>query len=115
MQQTPEPLAKFHAKVDKSGRIIIPKYIRDTYGIKPNDFVVLIIRKVSIDKKNRKVYVHSQFKFSGKVNERGVVVIPKQYRSRFTIEPGELVEVLLMDYHEPEETTPPTTYTYVFL
>ncbi|AEC51597.1 putative protein Predicted transcription regulator, SpoVT/AbrB family [Pyrococcus sp. NA2] len=114
MQEAIEPLAKFHAKVDKSGRVIIPKYIRDIYEINQGDFVVMIVRKVRIDKKDRKVYVLRQVKFSAKVNERGVVVVPKQLREHLDIKPGDLLEVLLMDHYKSNEHAHTTTYTYIF-
>jgi len=113
-QQVLEPLAKFHARVDVNGRILIPKYIRDTYGINPGDFVFLLVRIIQIDKESRKVYVLNQFKFSAKINARGLVVIPKHFRDQYDLKPETLVEVLLLDHHKPNEPNIYTTYTYVF-
>ncbi|HHI00542.1 MAG TPA: AbrB family transcriptional regulator, partial [Thermococcus litoralis] len=43
MKESKEPLAKFQAKVNKDGRITIPRPILETFGLKQNDYVKVLI------------------------------------------------------------------------
>ena len=110
----PEPLAKFHARIDPRGRIVLPKTVRDIFEIEAGDFVTLLVRKIKLNKDAKEIHVYASFKFSGRVNDKGAVVIPKHLRDKYMIKHGELVEILLLDHGKPEDNRVHTTYTYIF-
>jgi len=93
MTEIAEPLAKFQSRLRPQGRVMIPVYIREYFGIKDGDFVVVIIR---IPDESRNI-VGRVFAIT-KVYDRGVITIPKKIRDKFNLQPGSFVEILLIDY-----------------
>jgi len=56
-KQVIEPLAKFHARVDSTGRIIIPRHIRSIFNIKAGNLVKVDIRHVSVDLTKKEIHI----------------------------------------------------------
>lgn len=88
-----EPLAKFQSRVRPQGRVMVPIYIREYFGLQDGDFVIVIIR---IPDQNRKI-IGRVFAVA-KLYDRGVFTIPKPVRDRFGLKVGDFVEILLVDY-----------------
>lgn len=98
-----EPLAKFHAKLDKEGRVTIPKAIREALGLKKNDYVEVIIRKINIDYKNQKIYVIMQAYLITRMGTKGILFLPKDLQREMDLQTKEVVEILLVGFHKFEE------------
>nr|ADF80244.1 t26-20p [Thermococcus sp. 26/2] len=88
-----EPLAKFQSKLRPQGKVMIPIYIREYYGIQDGDFVVVIIRVPDESKR-----VRGRIFAVAKVYDRGVFTIPKKVRDKYGLKVGDFVEILLIDY-----------------
>ena len=88
-----EPLAKFQSKLRPQGKVMIPIYIREYFGIRDGDFVVVIIRIPDESKR-----VRGRIFAVAKVYDRGVFTIPKKIRDRYNLRVGDFVEILLVDY-----------------
>jgi AbrB family looped-hinge helix DNA binding protein len=108
-----EPLAKFHARLDVEGRIVVPKYVRDALGISPQDYLQISIRKVLIDSENKIIYILDEVQFVEQLQRRGSVRIPHKIRKSLELEPEDLVEVLIWDFYKPDEPKPHTHFKYV--
>ena len=113
MKEAKEPLAKFHARLDYEGRIVIPKYIRDALDIVPNDYIQLTIRKVIIDSENKIIYLLDEVQFVGQLQRRGSVRIPIKLRKQLELSAEDLVEVLIWDFYKPDGPKPHTHFRYV--
>ncbi|AEC52238.1 hypothetical protein PNA2_1323 [Pyrococcus sp. NA2] len=96
-EETPEPLAKFHAQVYRNGRIAIPKNERDYFGIDQHDIVELIVRKIV----NNKIVGRGWF--LAQLTVRGVLTIPLGLRKELEIRDGDFVEVLLLGFIRIED------------
>ena len=88
-----EPLAKFQSRVRPQGRVMVPIYIREYFGLQDGDFVVVIIR---IPNQNREII--GRIFAVAKLYDRGVFTIPKKVRDQFDLKVGDFVEILLVDY-----------------
>ncbi|MCD6373381.1 MAG: AbrB/MazE/SpoVT family DNA-binding domain-containing protein [Thermococcus sp.] len=115
MKESREPLAKFHARVDKDGRLVIPRYIRDTLKIERGDYIKLIVRKIKIDFNDKTIFVETQKQIISKVGRKGTAYIPNEVRRSLNIEPDELVEVILLDIFKSEVPDNESNFKYVFL
>ncbi|MBO8175424.1 MAG: AbrB family transcriptional regulator [Thermococcus sp.] len=92
-QQVVEPLAKFQSRVRPQGRVMIPIYIREYFGIQDGDFVVVIIRIPDAQRR-----IKGRVFAVAKVYDRGVFTIPKKIREQFDLKSGDFVEILLVGY-----------------
>jgi len=101
MKETKEPLAKFQAKVNKDGRITIPRPILETFGLKQNDYVKVLIRKIEISDKT--IAVTAQAVLAVKIGRNGAITLPKKLMREFEIKENEPVEVVILDYYKFEE------------
>ena len=94
-----EPLAKFHAKVLSKNRITFPKETRDFYRISEMDYVVVILRIREAPEtipKGRVLLVL-------RVSTNGLVSIPKELVSKFNIQKGDILEIILVKVvHSPQ-------------
>ena len=84
-----EPLAKFHAKVTRSGQFTFPLWTRLYLELDVGDYVELIIRTKHADKILRGM-------FAAKLVDKGNITIPKGLRDKMNIEKDTIVEVLLI-------------------
>jgi len=97
-EQIAEPLAKFHARVDSTGRIIIPRHIRSIFNIKAGNFVKVDIRHVSVDLTKKEIHIIKvAHNLTMRVGRAGALTIPKDLREKLLLTPGDLVEVILYD------------------
>ena len=103
MKEAKEPLAKFHARLDKEGRVAIPKAIREALNINKNDYVEIIVRKIQIDSKNSTIKVLKQGYLITRVGARGLVFLPADLKRDFDLEEKDIVEILLLGYHKFDE------------
>jgi len=101
MKETKEPLAKFQAKVNKDGRITIPRPILETFGLKQNDYVKVLIRKIEISDKT--ITVTAQAVLAVKIGKYGAITLPKKLMREFELKENEPVEVIILDYYKFEE------------
>ena len=101
MKESREPLAKFQAKVNKDGRITIPRPILETFGLKQNDYVKVLIRKIEISDKT--IAVTAQAVLAVKIGRNGAITLPKKLMREFDIKDNEPVEVVILDYYKFEE------------
>ena len=115
MKETKEPLAKFQARLDKDGRLVIPRYIRDTLNILQGDYVKVIVRKIQIDFSERVVYVSGQRQVISKVGRKGAVYVPLDVRKQLNIEPDELIEIVLVDFYKSTVSDTNSQFRYIFL
>lgn len=115
MKESKEPLAKFHARLDKDGRLVIPRYIRDTLKIERGDYVKLIVRKIKIDFQDKTIFVKSQKQIISKIGRKGTAYIPNEIRRDLNIEPNELVEIVLLDIFKSEVPDKESNFKYIFL
>ncbi|MFA4647530.1 hypothetical protein P8X24_09820 [Pyrococcus kukulkanii] len=114
-KETREPLAKFQARIDRDGRLIIPRYIRDALNIEQGDYVKIILRKINVNLEERTIYVLNQAQVISKVGRKGAVHIPNDLRGDLNIQPDELVEVILLDFYKRKVPDENTQFKYVFL
>jgi len=115
VKESKEPLAKFHARLDKDGRLVIPRYIRDTLKIERGDYVKLIVRKIKIDFQGKTIFVETQKQVISKIGRKGTAYIPNEVRRDLNIEPDELIEVVLLDIFKSEVPDKESNFKYVFL
>ena len=101
MKESREPLAKFQAKVNKDGRITIPRPILETFGLKQNDYVKVLIRKIEISDKT--ITVTAQAVLAVKIGKYGAITLPKKLMREFELKENEPVEVVILDYYKFEE------------
>ena len=101
MKETKEPLAKFQAKVNKDGRITIPRPILETFGLKQNDYVKVLIRKIEISDKT--LTVIAQAVLAVKIGKYGAITLPKRLMRELELKENEPVEVMILDYYKFEE------------
>lgn len=103
MKETKEPLAKFHARLDKEGRVAIPKTIREALNINKNDYVEVIVRKIEIDPETATIKVLKQGYLITRVGTRGLIFLPADLKKEFELHEKDIVEVLLLGYHKFDE------------
>ena len=122
MKEAKEPLAKFQAKVNKDGRVSIPKQIKDVLGFESDDYLKVIIRKINAAKEEGIIYVHGQAFVVLRVGIRGYIVIPQKIRRDLGLKPNESVEIVILDYYpsttdpqELEKLSSSTRFRYLFL
>ena len=122
MKETKEPLAKFQAKVNKDGRVSIPKQIKDVLGFESDDYLKVIIRKINAAKEEGIIYVYGQAFVVLRVGIRGYIVIPQKIRRDLGLKPNESVEIVILDYYssttdpqELEKLSSSTRFRYLFL
>lgn len=101
MKETKEPLAKFQAKVNKDGRVTIPRPILDTLKLKQNDYVKVLVRKIEMQDKVIKVL--SQALLTVKIGRNGAIALPKSLIREFELRENEPIEILILDYYKLEE------------
>ena len=101
MKEAKEPLAKFQAKVNKDGRITIPRPILETFRLKQNDYVKVLIRKIEISDKT--ITVTAQAVLAVKIGRNGAIALPKKLMREFELKENEPVEVIILDYYKFEE------------
>ena len=98
MTEIAEPLAKFHARLDVSGRVTIPRHIRSVFRIHQNDYIKATIRRVNVDLGLKVIYVLGEEKdIIMRVGRAGMITIPQEVKEKLQLEPGDLVEVLLLN------------------
>ena len=102
MREWQEPLIKFHARLDPKGRILIPKSDRETLGIRGNDYVEAIVRKITIDERSKIITILKSAYIIAKVGVRGYIVIPTNARVELGLSQGDIVEVLILAVHKFE-------------
>jgi AbrB family looped-hinge helix DNA binding protein len=122
MKETKEPLAKFQARVNKDGRVSIPKQIKDVLGFEADDYLKVIIRKINAAKEEGIIYVYGQAFLVLRVGIRGYIVIPQKIRRDLGLKPNESVEIVILDYYpsttdpqELEKLSTSTRFRYLFL
>ncbi|ALM74858.1 AbrB/MazE/SpoVT family DNA-binding domain-containing protein [Thermococcus barophilus] len=96
-QQIIEPLAKFHAEVDKYGRFTLPKATRKRYNIDQSDFVELIVRIIKENEILNRVHVLVR------VAKDGKIYLPQKVVKEFSIEQDDILEVLLIRYFKIDD------------
>lgn len=101
MKETKEPLAKFQATVNKDGRITIPRPILEAFGLRQNDYVKVLIRKIEISDKT--IVVTAQALLAVKIGRNGAIALPKKLMREFELKENEPVEVVILDYYKFEE------------
>ena len=101
MKETKEPLAKFQAKVNKDGRVTIPRPILETLGLKQNDYVKVLLRKIEISGKT--ITVTAQAVLAVKIGKYGAITLPKKLIKEFELKENEAVEVIILDYYKFDE------------
>lgn len=122
MKESKEPLAKFQAKMNKDGRVSLPKQIKDVLGLESDDYLKVIIRKIKAEKSEGIIYVYGQEFAILRVGIRGYVVIPQKVRRDLNLKPNDSVEIVILDYY-PSTTDPrdleklssSTRFRYLFL
>ncbi len=101
MKETKEPLAKFQAKVNKDGRVTIPRPILETLGLKQNDYVKILLRKIEISDKI--ITVTAQAVLAVKIGRNGAITIPKRLMRELELKENMSVEIIILDYYKFEE------------
>ncbi|WP_297555873.1 AbrB/MazE/SpoVT family DNA-binding domain-containing protein [Thermococcus sp.] len=99
MKESKEPLAKFQAKMNKDGRVSLPKQIKDVLGLESDDYLKVIIRKIKAEKSEGIIYVYGQEFAILRVGIRGYVVIPQKVRRDLNLKPNDSVEIVILDYY----------------
>lgn len=102
-QRVVEPLAKFHARLDKEGRVAIPKAIRDAFGLNKNDYVEVIIRKIEVDLNKKQVKVLRQAYLITRMGAKGLIFIPSDLKRQFDLHEKDIVEIILYGFHKFDE------------
>jgi bifunctional DNA-binding transcriptional regulator/antitoxin component of YhaV-PrlF toxin-antitoxin module len=101
MKETKEPLAKFQARVNKDNRVTIPRPILEAFGLKQNDYVKVLIRKIEISDKT--VTVIAQALLAVKIGKYGAITLPKKLVKEFELKENESIEVIILEYYKFEE------------
>ncbi len=101
MKEAKEPLAKFQAKVNKDGRITIPRPILESLGLKQNDYVKVLLRKIEISGKT--ITVTTQAVLAVRIGRNGAISLPKKLVREFELKENEPVEVIILDYYKFDE------------
>jgi len=99
VKESKEPLAKFQAKMNKDGRVSLPKQIKDVLGLESDDYLKVIIRKIKAEKSEGIIYVYGQEFAILRVGIRGYVVIPQKVRRDLNLKPNDSVEIVILDYY----------------
>jgi len=122
MKEAKEPLAKFQAKMNKDGRVSLPKQIKDVLGFESDDYLKVIIRKIQAEKDEGVIYVYGQAFVILRVGIRGYIVIPQKVRRDLNLEPNDSVEIVILDYYpsttdsqDLEKLSSSTRFRYLFL
>jgi len=122
MKETKEPLAKFQARMNKDGRVSLPKQIKDVLGFESDDYLKVIIRKIKTEKSQGIIYVYGQEFAILRVGIRGYVVIPQKVRRQLKLKPNDSVEMVILDYYlsttDPkniENLTEATRFRYLLI
>ena len=103
MKESREPLAKFHAKLDKEGRVAIPKAIREALNIDKNDYVEVLVRKIEIHQETTTIKVLRQGYLITRVGAKGLIFLPADLKRDFDLHEKDIVEILLLGYHKFDE------------
>ncbi|WP_297090880.1 AbrB/MazE/SpoVT family DNA-binding domain-containing protein [Thermococcus sp.] len=98
-----EPLAKFHARLDKEGRIAVPKAIRDALNLAKNDYIEVVIRKVEIDHTKREIRILRQAYLITRLGAKGLIFLPSELKKQFDLKEKDIVEVVLYGFHKFDE------------
>ncbi|NJE75960.1 AbrB/MazE/SpoVT family DNA-binding domain-containing protein [Thermococcus sp. ES12] len=98
-----EPLAKFHARLDKEGRVAIPKVIRDALNLSKNDYVEVIIRKININYARREIRVLRQAYLITRLGAKGLIFLPAELKKEFELNEKDIVEVVLYGFYKFDE------------
>ena len=97
-EQVIEPLAKFHARLDVSGRVTIPRHVRSVFHIHRNDYIKATIRHINVDLSLKVIYVSGEERnIIMRVGRAGMITIPRKIREKLQLESGDLVEILLLN------------------
>ena len=91
-----EPLAKFHARLDRDGRVTIPRHVRAVFHINKDDYIKATIRRVHVDLDLKTIFILGED--SGvimRVGRGGMVTIPQKIREELQLDPGDLVEIII--------------------
>ncbi|BAD84283.1 transcription regulator, SpoVT/AbrB family [Thermococcus kodakarensis KOD1] len=91
-----EPLAKFHARLDRDGRVTIPRHVRTVFHINKDDYIKATIRRVYVDLGLKTIFILGED--TGvimRVGRGGMVTIPQKVREELQLDPGDLVEVII--------------------
>ena len=122
MKESREPLAKFQAKMNKDGRVSLPKQIKDVLGLESDDYLKVIVRKIKAEKDEGIIYVYGQEFAILRVGIRGYIVIPQKVRRQLELKPNDSVEIVILDYYPSttdskniEKLTEATRFRYLFL
>jgi len=107
MKETKEPLAKFHARLDPKGRVLIPKGDREILGIEGNDYVEALIRKIEVNNESKVVQILGSAFIIAKVGVRGYIVVPTNARVELNLSYGDVVEVLILAIHKFDKLISP--------
>ncbi|ALM76226.1 AbrB/MazE/SpoVT family DNA-binding domain-containing protein [Thermococcus barophilus] len=103
-QQIIEPLAKFHARLDKDGRATIPKHVRAIFHIHQDDYVKATIRKINVDLGLKKIFILGEERdIIMRVGRGGTITIPQKVREKLQLTQGDLVEVSLLNVFKLKE------------
>ncbi|MBO8175210.1 MAG: AbrB/MazE/SpoVT family DNA-binding domain-containing protein [Thermococcus sp.] len=98
-----EPLAKFHARLDKEGRVAIPKAIRDALKLSKNDYVEVVVRKIEIDTERRQIKVLRQAYLITRIGSKGLIFLPSDLKKQFDLHEKDIVEIVLYGFHKFDE------------
>ena len=98
-----EPLAKFHARLDKEGRVVIPKPIRDALNLTKNDYIEVVVRKIEIDHEKREIRILRQAYLITRLGTKGLIFLPSELKKQFDLKEKDIVEVVLYGFHKFDE------------
>ncbi|WP_297437217.1 AbrB/MazE/SpoVT family DNA-binding domain-containing protein [Thermococcus sp.] len=107
MRESKEPLAKFHARLDPKGRVLIPKGDREVLGIEGNDYVEAVIRKIELNSESKVVQILGSAFIIAKVGVRGYIVVPTNARVELNLSHRDAVEVLILAIHKFDKLISP--------
>ena len=92
------PILKYYTKVVEGGRIVIPKSTRKIFRIHKGDYVKFKVAKV-LTVQQKVPVLGPQAIVSERLENRGMVHIPKDIREKLGLSPGDIVQIELLDYH----------------
>jgi AbrB family looped-hinge helix DNA binding protein len=92
------PIVKYHTRVVKGGRIVIPKSTRELLNLTRGDYIKCRVAKITKIVKKKPV-VGKYATISERLEDRGLIVIPKDIREKLGINFGDIVQVEILDYH----------------
>ncbi|MFA4700153.1 AbrB/MazE/SpoVT family DNA-binding domain-containing protein [Pyrococcus kukulkanii] len=99
--ETIEPIAKFQGRINKDGRVTIPKQILNSFGIKQNDYVKVIVRKIEIVEKT--ITVLAQALLVVKIGKYGAITIPRKLIREMGLNESTQLEIILLDFYKFDE------------